>query len=166
MMGTENYEVCGRISSRRRASFSKRYHTTHQLSTTYSSLIKPLNGLNIVLSTSQCIIDASDDQHTSEHEARPVHVLQFRWYSDWKERSDSRYNNVQHRKRIDWDRSFTKGEASRRKRLASQTLEEDAGDAERVAERCGAGEEGDDGVESGGGADVDEGDDDEDGQRE
>lgn len=118
-----------------------------------------LHRLDIVFPASHRIVHASNDQHASKHQTRPVHVLRISRNGNREERSDSCHDDVHNRKGVDRNGELPKREAGGRQRLSAQALGHDAGNAESVAEARGAGEEGNDGVECCGRADVDQSDD-------
>jgi hypothetical protein len=82
--------------------------------------------LNVVIPSSERVVDASDQQHPAEHRARPVHVCHRGRVHGREEARDAGHCNIQDREYIDGNRSLTKREARRRKRLLAQTFEEDA----------------------------------------
>lgn len=114
------------------------------------NLVELLHGLNVVLPTPQRIIHASDEQDTTEHQARPVHVLNVRRHGHREERCDSSDDDVYHREGIDRNRELAERKACRRECLAPNPLDQDAGNAQGIAETGRSSEESNDGVESGG----------------
>jgi len=109
-------------------------------------LIQMLPWLNVISPTPHHVIHTSNDQHSAKHNRRPVHVLSIRRDSDGEERSHSRGDHVESRERIDRGSVSAKRKASRRQRLPSQTLGQNARRTKCVAEACGACEECDDGI--------------------
>lgn len=110
------------------------------------NLVQVLPRFSVMLPASHHVIRASNDQNSAEHDRRPVHVLSISRYRNWEERSNGRNDHIKCRECIDCSPISAEREASRWQRFLAQTLGQDTGNAESVAEACGACEESDDGV--------------------
>lgn len=111
--------------------------------------------LNVFLPALNNIVETSNAQHAAKHHRRPVHVLCIGWNGDGEERCHSSHHHVDDREGVNWGSKLAKREPSWWQRFFAETFAEDACDAEGVAEAGCAGQEGDDGVERCGGAEVD-----------
>lgn len=64
-------------------------------------LVDVMSRFHVMLPASYCIIQTSDDEDTTEHDGRPIHMLDIGGDCDWEERSHSRYDDIENRKSID-----------------------------------------------------------------
>ena len=82
-----------------------------------SHLVQMPSRLNVVHPSSQCVVHASDQQHSAEHGARPVHVCDRGRVHGREEARDASHRDVEECEGIDGDCTLTEREARWRKRF-------------------------------------------------
>ena len=86
-----------------------------------------LDRLDVLLPTSEEVVNASDGQHTAEHDDAPVHMCHCRGIGDGEEAGDASDADVKNGESVDGDGELAEREAGGRERLAADALLEDAG---------------------------------------
>ena len=86
-----------------------------------------LHRLNVVLLASKEVINASNEQHTAEHNNAPVHVSYSRRIDDWEEAGDASHGDIENGEGVDRDGEFAEREAGGWERFAAEAFLKDAG---------------------------------------